>query len=366
MNMEGQTELKKEIKEVQKTIVPIPQENGKVSEEEFFSVLRLVSPGTSLRTALEGALKTGKGALIVIENEHLLPLLDGGFRVNCRFTPQRLIELTKMDGAIILSKDCKKINYANVTLTPDSKIKSLETGTRHKAAERTAKQTGTLVIAISERKNEITLFYKNIRYPLKSTNEVLYKINHQIGMLEKQKELFEKHVEKLTKLELKNYPSLNQAILVIQKGRIIQKIAEDMKRSIIELGNEGTLLKTRLKEILAGVEKETNLVIKDYTCLNLKKSRNLLESLSYEEILDSQNILKVLAYEKPKQNCQIKGWRILSKTSLSEPEISEIIKVAGSLGKAIYSNDSLFSEAIGEEKAKLFKDEITRIKMSSY
>ena len=364
--MDHQIELKKEIKEIQKTIIPPSTENGKVGEEEFFSVLRMVAPGTSFRTALEGALKTGKGALIAIENEHLLPLLDGGFRVNCRFTPQRLIELTKMDGAIILSKDCKKINYANVTLTPDSKIKSLETGTRHKAAERTAKQTGTLVIAISERKNEITLFYKNLRYPLKSTNEILYKTNHQIGILEKQKELFEKHLEKLTKLELKNYPSLHQAILVIQKGRIIQKIAEEMKKSIIELGSEGVLLKTRLKELLSGVEKEINLVIKDYTFLNLKKSKNILNTLSYDEILDPQNILKVLAYENPGKHNPIKGWRILSKTSLSEQEISAIIKVAGSLGKAIYSNTSLYSKVIGEEKANIFKEEIERIKLSNY
>ncbi|MBS3088881.1 diadenylate cyclase [Candidatus Pacearchaeota archaeon] len=136
--------------------------NEKVSQEEFLSILKLVAPGTSFRTAIDGALKTGKGALIVIENESLLPIIDGGFRINCKFTPQKLIELSKMDGALILSKDMKRINAANVLLTPSSQIKSAETGTRHKAAERTAKQTKTLAIAISERRSEITLFYKNV------------------------------------------------------------------------------------------------------------------------------------------------------------------------------------------------------------
>ena len=248
--MEILQEPEEEKKEIQGTIVPIQPPSGKVSEEEFFSVLKLISPGTSFRAALDGTLKTGKGALIVIENDQILPLIDGGFRVNCRFTPQRLIELTKMDGAILLSKDLKRISHANVLLTPDSKIKTAETGTRHKAGERTAKQTGTLVIAISERKNEINIFYKNLKYNVKNTNEVLRKANDHIQILEKQRDLFDKHVEKLTKLEIRNHPSLGQALNVIQKGRIIQKIAADMKKYVIEAGAEGTLLKTRLKEII--------------------------------------------------------------------------------------------------------------------
>ncbi len=356
-------------KEIQERIIPnANQANGneKVSEEEFFSILKTIAPGTNLRIALEGILKAEKGALIVVENEKLFPLLDGGFRVNCRFTSQRLIELTKMDGAIVLSKDMKKINHANVLLTPDSKLKSVETGTRHKAAERTAKQIGTLVIAISERKHEITLFYKNIKCPLKSTEEIRRKASEHINLLEKQRELFDSHVDKLNKLELRNYPSLHQALQVMQKGRLIQKISEDVKRHIVELGNEGTLLKTRLKEIITGVEKETNFVIKDYTNLDVKKSKLLLEALSYDEILDSEKILSTLAYDTLTQTEPIKGWRILSKTSLPEPDIAKLIKEKGSLGEAIHSNIKTYFEVIGEEKARQFKDEIEKIKLNPW
>lgn len=354
-------------KEVQEKIIPLngnSSNNIKVSEDELFSILKLVSPGTNLRTALDGALKIGKGALIAVENDHLLQIIDGGFRVNCRFTPQRLMELTKMDGAIILSKDIKRINYANVQLNPDSKIKSFETGTRHKAGERTAKQTGTLVIAISERKHEIHLFYKKVKYPLKNTDEVLRKANENIQILEKQRELFDHNIEKLNKLELRNYPSLHQAMLVIQKGRLIQKISEDLKRYMVELGNEGTLLKTRLKELTIGVEKETNLVIKDYTKLDLKKSRVLLESLTYDEILDYENILRVLSYENLTQTMPLRGWRILSKTSLPEADIAKLIKEKSSLGEAIHSNIKSYFEIIGEEKARTFKEEIEKIKLN--
>lgn len=358
-------ELKEEKKEIQETIIPQKTVNEKVSDEELFNTLKLVSPGTSLRTALDGILKMNKGALIAVENEHLNNIIDGGFKVNCKFTPQKMMELTKMDGAIILSRDMKRIVSANVLLTPESRIKSSETGTRHKAAERTAKQVSGLVVAISERKNEITIFYKNAKYILKDTDIILRKTLGEIQVLEKQRELFDSYVSKLDRSEIRNYHSLQHAVKVIQKGKLIEKISKDIRRNIIELGVEGTLLRTRLKEITTGVEKETNLVLKDYTKLDTKKSRVLLDSLSYEDILDSNNILRILAYEDNPSPLQLKGWRILSKTSLSEPEIAKLIKESGSLGKILYSNVRTYTDIIGEEKAPLLKEEIERMKLNT-
>jgi len=349
--------------EVQEKIISEREE--KVGEDEFLSILRSVAPGTNFRTALEGSLKAGKGALLVVTNDMINSVIDGGFKINCKFTPQKLIELTKMDGAIILSKDLKKIVHANVLLTPESRIRSEETGTRHKAAERTAKQIGTLVVAISERKHEINLFYKNLKYPLISTDELLRKANEHVQILEKQKEMFEKNVEKLNKMELRNQFNLKQASSVIQKGRLIQKISSDLKRYLVELGRENTLLKIRLKEITSGVEKETDLVIKDYTSLDLKKSKNILESLSYEEILDSDNVIKVLARESYSMNSPIKGWRVLSRTSLSDAEIAQLVKASGNVGKAVHSNFSFYKEIFGEDKASILKEDLERMKIDS-
>lgn len=348
-------------KEIQQTITP--QNNRKISEDEFFNVLKITSPGTNLRTALDSILKAKRGIIIVVENENVLPLMDGGFRVNCKFTPQRLTELAKMDGAIILSKDMKRINYANILLTPDNQIKSSETGARHKAAERTAKQISSLVIAISERRGEITLFYKNIRHVVKDANELLRKVNEHIQLLEKQKDLFDNYAEKLNKSELKKDINLNLAVNVIQKGRLIQKIAKDIKKYMIELGNESTLLKTRFKELLYGVEKETNLAIKDYTKLNLKKSKILGESLSYDEILDKENIFKTLGYTEHKKADKTKGWRLLSKTSLHEDEIARIIKETNNFDSLI-DLDSDYEKILGKEKSKIFREELEKIKKS--
>ena len=358
---------KEQKKEVQATLRgPHTIEDEVVSKEEFLIIMKIVAPGTNFRTALNNIVQGGKGAIIVIENEYLEPVLDGGFRVNCRFTPQRLFELSKMDGAIILSKDLKKINHSNVLLTPNPAIKTNETGTRHKAAERTAKQIGGIVITVSERKHEITLFYKNIRQVIKYTAELLRQANEQLQLLEKHRELFDAHLEKLTRAELRNQFNMNHAINVIQKGRIIEKISEDTRRYLVELGNEGILLKTRLKELTASVGKEIDLVIKDYSKLGLRKSKMLIESLNYDEIIDPENIKKALAYEKarPGKAENVKGWRILSKTSLLEPEIAAILKESGNLGKAIHAEPEFYKKVLGEEKAEYFKEEIERIKLN--
>jgi len=353
-------------KEVQASIIESPGEQEKVSEEELYSVLKAVAPGTQFRAGLNGALESGRGALIVIENENLLPIMDSGFRVNCRFTPQRLIELCKMDGAIVLSKDMKRINYANVLLTPDSRIRSPETGSRHKTAERTAKQTKSLVIAISERKHIINLFYKNIKYHLKNTNEILRKANEHLQLLEKQRELFDSSTDKLNRMELRNYPSLQQAVYVLQKGMFIQKISEDLRKCVVELGSESILIKARLKELAGGVDREISFVIKDYTKVDVTKSKASLDDLSYEELLETENILSALGYESQHEIELVKGWRILSKTSLPEVDIAKLIKERGSLGDAIHSNIKSYMELIGEEKAKAFKDEIEKIKLNPW
>lgn len=348
--------------EVQKHIIE-KSVNSFVSEDEFFQILKMIAPGTNFRAALEGALRIGKGALIVVESEGSSSLFDGGFRINSKFTPQRLVELSKMDGAIILSGDAKRINYANVLLTPSSKIKSAETGTRHKAAERTAKQAGTLTIAISEKKNQITLYYKNVKYPLLETAELLRRANEHMQLLEKQRELFDKSVEKLTSIELKKYFDLKHAIGVIQKGKLIQRIAKDLKKYSIELGDEATLLKIRLKEIASGVEKETDLVIRDYAKNDFKKSKSVLENLSYDEILADSNVCSALGYDGVNSSGFISGWRILSKTSILDAETTMLLKEIDRLKDVLNADESRFRIVFGDGAiAQSLKEQLDKLK----
>ncbi|MEM3113123.1 MAG: DNA integrity scanning diadenylate cyclase DisA [Candidatus Pacearchaeota archaeon] len=350
-----------EKKEKQTTIIEI-KHSGHSTNEEFLNILKMVSPGTSLRSGIDGIVEAKKGALIVLENENVNRIIDGGFKINAKFTPQKLIELSKMDGAIVLSKDIKRVIYANVMLVPDSKIPSQETGTRHKAAERTAKMTGTLTIAISERKNQINIYYKDLKYHLKDKSEILRRATETLQILEKQRELFDVNIERLNYLEIFNDLNIIQAAKVIQKGKIMQKILESQEKTLIELGNEAGAIKLRIKELMKDVEKETDLVIKDYTKLNLKKSKILLDNLSYEELIDNENILLALAQNENNQVELIKGWRILSKTHLDENEISKIINELNDLQVILESKKEKFEQIIGNEKAIILAKDLARIK----
>ncbi len=314
--------MEEEKKEVQARLVEGKKE---IKKEELTDILKIISPGTSLRAAIEGIQKAKTGGLIVACNEFIDSLFEGGFKINSRVTPQRLIELSKMDGAIILSKDLKKILHANVLLTPNNSIPSNETGTRHKAAERTAKQAETVVITISQRRDEIALFYKSIKYVIRNTGDIIRRATEVLQILEKHKEVFEKNKNELDKEELKKRPLLAKPLLLIQRGIMILKISETLKGYIIELGAEGTIVKSRLKEILHRVEKEVDDVIKDYTKLGLNKSKKILSTLSYDELLELENIKQCLGLFEDKDTTS-KGHRTLGRAGISEKDAGILIK----------------------------------------
>ena len=158
----------------------------KSKDENITSVLKLIAPGTPIRDGLENILRAKTGALLLItdNSEILKEIVDGGFTINEEYTSSKLYELAKMDGAIVLSGDMKRILYANAQLIPSHEIITTETGTRHRTAERTAKQTGELVISISQRRNIITVFKGTDRYVLEDTEVVLNKANQAIQTLE--------------------------------------------------------------------------------------------------------------------------------------------------------------------------------------
>ena len=157
-------------------------------DTEMIEILKLIAPGTPIREGLENILKAKTGGLIVIgDSKEVLDLVDGGFSIDVDYTPAKLYELAKMDGAIVLSGDLRKILLANTQLIPSSEIPTNETGTRHRTAERTAKQTGKLVISVSQRRNIITIYKGNLRYVLEDTSKVITKANQALQTVEKYK-----------------------------------------------------------------------------------------------------------------------------------------------------------------------------------
>ena len=238
----------------------------KIKEDNITSVLKLIAPGTPIRDGLENILRAKTGALLLITDntEVLKEIVDGGFTINEDYTSSKLYELAKMDGAIVLSGDLKRILYANAQLIPEREIQTTETGTRHRTAERTAKQTGELVISISQRRNIITVFKGNDRYVLEDTDVVLNKANQAIQTLEKYKKVFDNKLNILNEYEFNDIVTLQNVVLAIQRAEMVMRIVEEIQRQIYELGSDGRLVKMQLDELIGGLEKEESLIIKDY------------------------------------------------------------------------------------------------------
>lgn len=368
-----QGEVKKEvasnIKEEEKHITP--EQNSKdytkvsikkLKQEDILPILKLVAPGTALSSAIIDITKAKKGALIIVDTQNLQKIIEGGFRVNCRFTPQRLVELSKMDGAIILSKDMRKILYANTLLSPDIRIPTRETGTRHKAAERTAKQFKTIAIAVSERRNTVTLYYENLRYSLKNSSEVLSRAIESLQLLEKHCEIFQDLLTNLNVLEFTNLATINDICLIIQRAEIILKISTMIRRYIVELGNEGVLLRIRLKELVKDIEKEEMLVMEDYSKLKARKTKNLFSVLSFEELLDINNILLALAC-KEEDTPLGKGSRLLSKAKIEQHDIIKLVKSFKNLNTIFEApTEKLAAVLNNESKARKLQKDLIHMK----
>lgn len=234
--------------------------------EKFEDVLRQLSPGTALREGLENVLAAKTGALIVFGNtEDVKEMSDGGFFINEEFLPAKLYELAKMDGAIILSENGKRILYANTHLNPNSSIETSETGIRHRTAERVAKQTELLVISISQRRDLITLYKESGKYILPDVEQLISKANQGIQTIEKYRMAFEDSIVMLNGLELEDLVSLNDVCIAIQEGEMLAKMGREVNRYITELGNEGDIISSHLDQLIGDLDEELKNIVKDYS-----------------------------------------------------------------------------------------------------
>lgn len=234
-------------------------------KEAFNEILKQLSPGTILREGLENVLAAKTGALIVFgDHDAVKEMSDGGFFINESYMPAKLYELAKMDGAIVMSEDGKRIMYANTHLNPDSSIETSETGIRHRTAERVAKQTGLLVISISQRRDLITLYKNEIKYVLPDITQLINKANQGIQTVERYRKAFDESLEMLNALELSDLVSLNDVCLTIQNGEMLAKMGKDVSRYISELGNEGTMIKAHLNQLISDLDEELSNLVKDY------------------------------------------------------------------------------------------------------
>lgn len=336
-------------------------------------LLQMVAPGTPFREGLENVLRAKTGGLIVVGySPEVMDIVDGGFSINCDFSPNYLYELAKMDGAIILSEDIKKILYANTQLIPDSTIPSTETGIRHRTAERVARQTSKLVVSISQRRNVITLYQGNLRYSLKDIGVILTKANQAIQTLERYKVVLDQSLTNLGASEFEELVTLHDVTNVISRIEMVMRVKTEINKYINELGNEGRLISMQLEELVGNTELEARLLLKDYvrelTEDKVKEALHGLKRLSSDELLDLQHMYRLLGYTHTnaiiEEIVSPRGFRVLNKI----PRLPSII-IANLVEKFEYLPHMMMAtieeldevDGIGEVRARAIKEGLKRI-----
>lgn len=298
--------------------MPLTAMDGKLWDARFVKMVKKLAPGTALREGLENILRAKMGALVLLDDSpESLRIVDCGFALNADYSPANFYELAKMDGALILSNDGKKILYANAQLIPDPVIPTAETGTRHRTAERAAKQTDALVVAISQRRNIITMYLGNLRYTLKDITFILARANQALHTLERYKTALKKSLETLNVLELEELVTLDDVVGVLIKAERVARIAEEISQNIIELGSEGRLVSMQMEEIMPDNIGIRNL-IQDYSVDAAANTHEaVMEQLRSlpEEGLERYTVGRLLGYGVTPNTLDIpvipRGYRIL-------------------------------------------------------
>ena len=301
-------------------IVRQPTQHDPRLDSKILSAVGRIAPGTELRSAIDDIIRSREGALIVIgEPNELAFLFSGGIKLDVPFTPQLLYELAKMDGAIIVNAGCTKLAYANVQLMPDPMIASNETGTRHRTAERVAKQTDALVISISQQRETVTVFVGQSRYQLEPINDVLAKTNQALATLETYRARLEQVLTRLTALEFQNAVMLDDVLVVLQRAELTTRMAEEIERACVELGEEARLIRMQLEELVADVPDEKAALVYDYHAeggaARTQEGLEALAALPYNQLLEFE-LLAVLGYPASvnplDHSVTPRGYRVLS------------------------------------------------------
>src|SRR3954452_8186231 len=343
----------------------------------MLAALRMGAPGTPLRAGIERIMAARMGALIVVgSGPDVLSVCSGGFLLDAEFTPPRLSELAKMDGAIILSDDCTRIVRANVHLVPDPNIPTSETGTRHRTAERVARQIRVPVITISEDRSEVAVHVSTEKKMLEPTPRVLARADQALQILERYKVRLDSVSTALSALEVEDLVTVRDVATVLQRAEMVRRIAEEIEGYIVELGTDGRLVLLQLEELMGGVEDDRRLVIKDYSQADdtwqLSNAMSALADLSTEDLLDLKSVMSVLHIPAESgeldMSLQPRGYRLLSKIPrLPDAVIERIVARFGNLQKIMRATiDDLDDvEGVGSTRARAIKDGLSRLAETS-
>jgi diadenylate cyclase len=342
-------------------------------EPRLVKALEMVAPGTALREGIDSILNARSGALIVSgDTEELAFLYSGGIKLDVDYTPALLYQVAKMDGAIVLNANATRIAWANVQLMPDPTILSQETGTRHRTAERVSKQTDALVIAISQRRDVVSLYVDGAKYVLEDIPVVLAKANQALATLDKYRSRLDQVSTRLTALEFEGGVTLHDVLTVLQRSELVTRMAVEIERHIVELGSEGRLIEMQLEETMVGTAADKAALVHDYLAVvddeAFAATLDALGRLSHQDLLDFGCLAELLGFDRKLNTLDYpvspRGFRILGRIPrLPKLVVATIVRAYDGLDELLAATDQELEgvEGVGEIRAKEIREGLRRL-----
>jgi diadenylate cyclase len=349
------------------------QELSDRQDPRLLRALDMVAPGTALREGVDNIVHSRSGGLIVIgEPEDISFLFSGGIRLEIDYTPALLYQVAKMDGAIVLNSEATKISWANVQLMPDPTILSTETGTRHRTAERVSKQTTALVIAISQRRDVVSLYVEGSKYILQDIPAVLARANQGLATLDKYRARLDQVSSRLTALEFEGGGVLYDVLAVLQRAELVTRMAVEVERYIVELGTEGRLIEMQLEETMVNVAADKAALVRDYSVEdsegNLDSVLETLSRLPHQDVLDFGRLAELLGYDRKMNTLDFpvapRGYRVLGRIPrLPRLVVQKIIHEFGGLEELLAASDADLEavDGVGPTRAKDIREGLRRL-----
>jgi diadenylate cyclase len=339
-----------------------------VDEARRREILTMLAPGTMMRDGIERILRAGRGALIVIgATPQVMALCSGGFEMDSPATGQRIAELAKMDGALVVDAEAGRILRANVQLVPDPTIPTDETGTRHRSAERTAKQTGLPVVAVSESMGAVSLYLDGVRYVVDEVGTVMHRANQAMSTLERYRARFDEVIELLAAREVEDQVTLRDVGLALQRAEMLRRIADRARGHVIELGQEGGMIALQLEELFEPVEPVLELIVRDYLSDRRRRpTKALVElaDLTTDALLDHERVVGLLGDASDlDRRVTPRGYRMLGRIPrIPMVVVERIIDHFGSLPSILEATASTLGdvEGVGPTRARAIRDWLRR------
>ena len=338
---------------------------------KLLDALASVAPGIPLREGLDRILQAQMGALVVVgDGPEVLNICSGGFLLDAAFSPQRLSELAKMDGAIILAADASRIARANVHLVPNPNVATSETGTRHRTAERVARSISVPVISVSEDQSVIAVYVNDEKHPLEPIPRLLARANQALSTLERYRHRLNEVTTRLGERELEDDVTLRDVCTVLQRSEMVRRIEREVGDHVAELGREGRLIELQRAELMSEVEEERVLIVEDYRGDRRRKLKSVLtdlDDLTSHDLLDLDAIAAALDHEPPRAldtSLQPRGYRLLARIPrLPSSIVDKLVSRFGTLSRILDASEEelMDIEGIAEARASSIKEGLTQL-----